>query len=1108
MGSHKKEGSNSCDLQLHPKKLFDDHDSKPVGRSERRASMLEALPHPVLMDEIESEKLVARMLEIVSKEKNSAARTTSSSGEEENDGSTKIDEKRVDEEIEEKEEILGKLMDTVKGYSALKADYEKLMDEISTLDCERRELEAALQAQLNKPQPIGGPKNTSVEKLQERFKKVNEELQKMRADRSRKEMAYKNMQRESKQCEQLSKELYALKSVKVSLQKKQKEQAQLHLKFKKEQQAKLHQLKKSEVKKQQAMNDLKNELTKKQRVLGHKDRELSRMQSKLKACEEHITQLLRIQTVNRGIGSGNYARVIPTKTPGKQSSASHADEVGSRGSFAQTLSAIEYDHYVSSKSVLDNLVSDRVERKELAASFELKSNIVRELEDEVSLEKGELRTMQNRLDALEKEHAELLANNNVDEAEDVAVDIMKLEQDMEGIQADVDGVKREIDMHVMDLTDISTKMAQLGAGGLKSETARPDSTSWEELGKNVITGLTPAQSQVAVWELLQEKADALAKATELQEKLKHTIDVTAFQQDSVVQYEKQIQVLKEEARMKLQDAEKRRVHDVWALMKAQSGTDVPVSSPSVKGIADEAAKLRAQELETALEECLTNEEVLRAELEEYKASQATLETEIMELRLQQDGGASGCTGTASGGYYSDLKSIWDKLGTNTAQRAELLDRIEKARTLAKDQVHAEYQEQILSAKEEELRLVGEIEQMRAILGLKGEDEVFTDESVKSSSLLGTINALHTARSRLLDELEKRALRVNDIQRRLVTLISHMELDVEDPKLILYGLNRVVEFPSYPFDDEQVCRDDDDCEELLEIYINKMSSMEAIYDDDSINRWSDSVKVLSVERARNVDRCNNARTEASATARLLGFQRSAELAESIDLGDLSNLSECTLEAAFDAVFDEGFHPLGSAALADLLERINLVLKSIDINRRTVMKALHTMASKWNAVVTFNGDVLEIPLGVIDVSPSMEIMSDLFLSLCRRWKAASNDIRNFVSVTRDIINGLSLSTEDQVTRQSILESLLLQKCKLVDPIAAIDQSIFSSFCDKDIVEESISSLSVVYASISGAISDLEGSAVLVDEIWIKKSIRNTVSTWESEKTNIAKVMLLVS
>ena len=88
-------------------------------------------------------------------------------------------------------------------------------------------------------------------------------------------------------------------------------------KMKKEQQSKLSTMKKSDVKKQQQMNTLKGELVKRERILGHKDREIARINTKLKACEEHIAQLLRLQNRNRVRTNGDAGVVSVPGTFGK-----------------------------------------------------------------------------------------------------------------------------------------------------------------------------------------------------------------------------------------------------------------------------------------------------------------------------------------------------------------------------------------------------------------------------------------------------------------------------------------------------------------------------------------------------------------------------------------------------------------------------------------------------------------------------------------------------------------------------------------------------------------------------------------------------------------------
>lgn len=83
------------------------------------------------------------------------------------------------------------------------------------------------------------------------------------------------------------------------MQRQQRIQGLQMAKMKKDQQSKLSTMKKSDLKKSQQMNNLKSELVKRERILGHKDREISRINAKLKACEEHIAQLLKLQNRNR-----------------------------------------------------------------------------------------------------------------------------------------------------------------------------------------------------------------------------------------------------------------------------------------------------------------------------------------------------------------------------------------------------------------------------------------------------------------------------------------------------------------------------------------------------------------------------------------------------------------------------------------------------------------------------------------------------------------------------------------------------------------------------------------------------------------------------------------
>ena len=88
-------------------------------------------------------------------------------------------------------------------------------------------------------------------------------------------------------------------------------------KMKKDQQSKLTTMKKSDVRKQQQMNILKGELIKRERILSYKDREIIRINSKLKACEDHIAQLLKLQNKSRARTNGTVTSPSPGAGFGK-----------------------------------------------------------------------------------------------------------------------------------------------------------------------------------------------------------------------------------------------------------------------------------------------------------------------------------------------------------------------------------------------------------------------------------------------------------------------------------------------------------------------------------------------------------------------------------------------------------------------------------------------------------------------------------------------------------------------------------------------------------------------------------------------------------------------
>lgn len=87
----------------------------------------------------------------------------------------------IDEEIEEKEQILTKLLDTVKSYSVMKSDFERLLGAIEELEVERVQLGAALE-RAKTASNSSAPGAAAVEKIKERFARVQGELKQVGAN--------------------------------------------------------------------------------------------------------------------------------------------------------------------------------------------------------------------------------------------------------------------------------------------------------------------------------------------------------------------------------------------------------------------------------------------------------------------------------------------------------------------------------------------------------------------------------------------------------------------------------------------------------------------------------------------------------------------------------------------------------------------------------------------------------------------------------------------------------------------------------------------------------------------------------------------------------------
>ena len=680
------------------------------------------------------------------------------------DGEEGLNEAAIDDvtrEILEKEEILGKLKDAVKGFAVMKHEYESLVQEINSLENERHDLEAALEkAKKHEEQLIAQKKPSNpvaMEKMKERFLKVKEELVRMKADRQKKESAYKLMQRESKQCETLQKELSKLKENKVALMRAQKQQFQQYQKFRKEQTQKLTAMKNCDIKKQRQMNDLKSELQKKVRVLGNKDREIGRIQSKLKACETHIKHLMANARVNR-------QRTI--FTPSKSSSGDFDTKVDEKESTAV---------FNSARNILENVIQDRVEARHLRALYQKKMKQLRDVKEELAVEIREKRSLEAQRDAAEADKF----NDPLSFTDDDANTLATITQQIQSSDATIDRITSEQNILNADIAQLSREV-----GEAKDES----DTTWEEIGKNAISGLSLSQCQSLLWEMSFDKAELMGSLQEEQDKLSEALDSYSSAMERNEELQQELDQTMRNYKKRLDDAEKQRVQDVWAVLQGQTGN----RSDAAAGASESIALARAQELETALGDMVSTEAELRAEIACLRASNAELQQSLQEkIFTSRAGGhlSSKVEAEEATKCFSELDSIWNRLGTDIADRQQVLNVIEKSSTVARRDALDRARAYLSNAQSECKHKEDDVKLFCGLLHV-AEGDFYDLSAFESAPLLKKNEIISAASERISAEVISRGRKLYSLKDKLLELTESMDISISELSAELRVLGRL------------------------------------------------------------------------------------------------------------------------------------------------------------------------------------------------------------------------------------------------------------------------------------------------------------------------------
>jgi len=192
-------------------------------------------------------------------------------------------------ELEKQESMLLQLRESLKIYHGLKGKYEELMEEVQQLESEKSSLAKQLDRATMDP-TIG----CSVA-IKKKLEKVDMNLSRARQETLSHRQKHRFAEDQARKCKVLERKVNDLKHAKLSLQKKQKEEAAHYKKMTDAKTKELLALKRKAKNTDKRMSKLENELNIQKKSLGKRAQYCTKLSEKLKKTESHLTKLLAMR---------------------------------------------------------------------------------------------------------------------------------------------------------------------------------------------------------------------------------------------------------------------------------------------------------------------------------------------------------------------------------------------------------------------------------------------------------------------------------------------------------------------------------------------------------------------------------------------------------------------------------------------------------------------------------------------------------------------------------------------------------------------------------------------------------------------------------------------
>lgn len=1067
------------------------------------------------------------------------------------DGVEDKDLEEMDKVIKEKEEILTTLLDTVKNYAVMKTEFEKLLDTINGLEQQRKEMEIELEKAKHATTSLNPAAKLGLEKLKEKFERVNKELNSLKTERKSKESAYRLIQRDAKQCETLKKDLQKLKESKVVLIRQQKAQSQQILKMRKEQAQKVSSMKRSDVKKQQQMNSLKGKLAVKERVLDKKDAEIRRLTIKLSACNKHITQLLKIQ-------HKSHARI----TNGKAGLSSTSDS-----SVFGSLSLPDQELLVSSKALLDSTVQERVERTQARVLYTKKSHYLQGLNKELALEAAELESLLERKKAMVadlrdkyggmgsdlsnegwEEEAVMTNSHLVVVMEDDRAELYSLLLSIDAVESNIERITKEQDHYNADLDSLSLKLEEQVDSVSTDRKCDHDQlpvgeSSWDAVAREVVATLNLAQSHTLLWELLDEKTEALENLRISDDDLVKARADNIYYSERVVELSNQVTALRSEMRQRLDKVEKQRVMDIWALLQAQHKDSDDNSNTAVEDTASKIAVQRAQDLERELDGFLVNEEKLKLSNVEQEKTIEMLNQQIAELHLRiqdldisaidlqryQSKDQIGNTNAKrvslfemkESQYLDKLLPIWNSLGVEKADREEIVQYVNKAKAMAKDRVIVDAEQQLSSTRRGVEVAEAELNLLCTALGLAPDQQIGNFNQMKTDlPLLQWLQQLKLAISDCGQQIESKFPNLLTLRERLANLKSEMMLRDDELSLNLSHLLSIdlVSLAQDSFDISNKPNDRDSVDSHISVtslYHESLSHKIAIQLQlhqcslKQVSAWENEIRKLNLDRVHYTQKGISLRDETVKLAKELSLSDKHSYSQILHQEE----SEVMTAVVQLILTNSSSNPPGSAKLVNALEQLKMTLECVKVNRINAA----ALMNKYVLLITehFGLSVDSLGVEIMDQLESyqrqyLEMLhsrceaiypllrslrhkmgDQLFESIRATSNISENDTHGYASITMQI-------NELIKAKASKISLITMQKTPAKD---CLRRSSNSGLIPEEEESNSLLSYSSLLikvvnfeSNVQEVIADIADLKMLLDEEWLQKYMESVAQFWD--------------